>query len=320
MRCLFLLSGGLDSILGVKLLQLQNIEVDLLVFTSCFFSSQQAEMAAEELGLKLRIYDFSQEHLELVKNPSRGYGKNMNPCVDCHLLMLTKAREIMESENYDFVATGEVLGERPMSQNRNMLDLIEHRSGLVGKLLRPLSAKLLEPTILESEGKIDREKFESISGRGRERQFELAKKFKIKNYPTPAGGCVLTDQAFSQRLRELFAKNPQCDINDAELLKFGRHFWLGENKLVIGRDEGENEKIKSLKKDDDYLFELEKFFGPVGLLRGSNIDSATIQQSAEMVAWYSTKARKEAEVEVNFWCRGKKEKIKVVAKLGMLGK
>lgn len=298
MRCLFLFSGGLDSMLGVKLLQEQDIEVDLLVFEGCFFGSGPAEVAAKEFEMKLRVYDFSEEHLKMTKNPPRGYGKNMNPCIDCHLMMITIAGEIMKDEGYDFVATGEVLGERPMSQNRQMLDFIERKSGLTGRLLRPLSAKLMEPTELELSGDIDREKLEDIEGRGRTRQLELVKKFGIKEFPTPAGGCSLTDPGFSKKLRELFAKKPDCGKLDVELLKVGRQFWFGDNKLIVGRDHDENEKVKELKKEKDCLIKIKNFPGPLGLLRGESIDPSVIKKSAEIVAWYSTKARKENEVEM----------------------
>ena len=301
MRCLFLFSGGLDSMLGVKVLQEQGIEVDPIAFVGCFFGSEQAEAAAKNFGIKLRIYDFSEEHLAMVKNPPRGYGKNMNPCVDCHLMMIVKAGEIMRAEGYDFIATGEVLGERPMSQNRQMLDFIERKSGLAGKLLRPLSAKLMEPTEMEQSGEIDREKLEDIEGRGRTRQLELVKKFGIKEFPTPAGGCSLTDPGFSKKLRELFEKIPTCTNDDIELLKIGRQLWLGNNKLVIGRNHEENEKIEAIKKEKDCLIKIKNFPGPLGLLHGESIDEKIIGKSAEIVAWYSTKARKEKEVAMQIF-------------------
>lgn len=311
MRCLFLFSGGLDSILGVKLLQEQNIDIELLTFVSCFFDATQAQEAAQNLDMPLRVEDFSSEHLELVKNPPRGYGKNMNPCIDCHLMMMVKAKEIMDAEGFDFVATGEVVGERPMSQNRQMIDFMARKSGIGDKLLRPLSAKVLEPTAMEVEGKIDRDKLEDIAGRGRTRQLELVEKFGIKEFPTPAGGCALTDPGFSQRLRELFDKKPGCDFDDIELLKVGRNFWLGDNKLVIGRDRDENERIKELQQPNDYLFKIKNFPGPLGLLRGEAVDQEMIEKSAAAAAWYSTKARKEKKIEVLIWHEGGEKVIKI---------
>ncbi len=298
MRCLFLFSGGLDSLLGVKILQKQGIKVDLITFKSYFFDSKQAEKSAKDLKLGLKIVDFSQEHLSIVKHPRWGYGKNMNPCIDCHLLMLRKAKEIMEKEKYDFVATGEVLGERPMSQNKSILRMLEKRSGLEGYLLRPLSAKLLEPTILEKQGKICRDKLLALQGRSRKAQLELAQKWGLKNYPTPAGGCLLTDPGFSQRLKELFQKWPECSGEDIQLLKVGRHFWFDSNKIVVGRNKEENEKIKSFFRKGDYLLKLKSLPGPLTLVRGKKIDSLVLKRAAELTANYSSKARKEKEVEL----------------------
>ncbi len=223
---LVLFSGGLDSILTVKILQEQGIKVTGLVFVSYFFDSQLADKAARELKIKLKKFDFSEEHLRIVKKPKYGYGKTMNPCLDCHLLMLKEAKEIMEKEEFDFVATGEVLGERPMSQNKQALELIEKESGLKGYLLRPLSAKLLEPTLIEKKRLVKRDKLLDISGRSRKKQIALAKKWGVKEYPTPAGGCLLTDPQFGQRLKELLARWPQAEGNDIQLLKLGRHFWV----------------------------------------------------------------------------------------------
>ena len=184
-KALVLFSGGLDSILAVKILQLQGIDVTGLTFVSYFFNNQSAKKAASKLKIKLKTVNFSEEHLKMVKKPKHGYGKSLNPCIDCHLMMLRKAKEIMNSpgsrEKYDFVATGEVLGERPMSQNKKALDLIEKESGLKGFLLRPLSAKLLQPTILEKKRKIKRAELLDICGRSRKKQIALAKAFKITN-------------------------------------------------------------------------------------------------------------------------------------------
>jgi len=311
MRCLLLFSGGLDSILAAKLLQKQNIQVDLITFESYFFNSEQSQKAAKELGLKLHIVNFSDKHLIMVKNPQYGYGKNMNPCIDCHLMMLRKAKEIMDEEKYDFIATGEVLDERPMSQNKSTLRMLEKKSGLEGRLLRPLSAKLLDPTILEKENKINREELEDIHGRSRKRQLELAKEFKIKGYPTPAGGCLLTDPNFSQRLKELFEKWPDCSGDDVELLKIGRHFWFDKVKIVIGRDKEENNKIRKLVQPRDYLLYLKNFPGPTTLVRGKEVSKFAIIKAGELTAWYSTKARQKKQVEIVVKTN-KEEKIMII--------
>jgi len=301
-KALVLLSGGLDSMLAARVLMEQGIEVTGLSFKSYFFKTDKAKKVAEQLGIKLIEVDFSQEHLKMVKNPAHGYGKNINPCIDCHGLMLKKAREILEGGSvgatlavaqnqvgaspaptktmYDLIATGEVLGERPMSQNKDSLKLVEKISGLQGKLLRPLSAKLLDETEAEKQGKINRDKLLDISGRSRQRQLELVKKYKIKEYTNPAGGCLLTDREFSNRLKKMIDYWSDCDINDIDLLKNGRIRWLtlkdakerqGNNKIlvVIGRDKKNNEQLERLKQPGDILIELVKEVGPTSLIRGA---------------------------------------------------
>ncbi|MDP2736973.1 MAG: 7-cyano-7-deazaguanine synthase, partial [bacterium] len=195
-KALVLLSGGLDSMLAARVLLDQGVEVTGLSFKSNFFGTIKAKKAAEQLGVELIEIDFSDEHLEMVKNPTHGYGKNMNPCIDCHALMLKRAKEIMVRDGFDFVATGEVLGQRPMSQHRDALDIVEKVSGLEGKLVRPLSAKLLNESEAEKQGKLIRNRLLDISGRSRQRQLELVKKYGIKEYASPGGGCLLTDPEF----------------------------------------------------------------------------------------------------------------------------
>jgi tRNA U34 2-thiouridine synthase MnmA/TrmU len=255
---------------------------------------------AKKFGFKLRVIDFSKEHLELVKNPKYGYGKAMNPCLDCHILMLKKLKEIMEKENFDFVATGEVLGERPMSQTKRGLKIVEEESSLKGYLLRPLSAKLLEETIPEKKKLVDREKLFDIKGRSRKRQIELAKKFGIESYPTPAGGCLLTDLEFGKKLRELLKIFPNCDGNDIELLKNGRQFWFGKIKIVVGRNEEENLNLKKLARENDVLVELTNYPGPLTLIRNygeKKISKLAIEKAKELTKYYSTKARGKADAK-----------------------
>jgi len=291
-RALALLSGGLDSILAGKILQVQGIKVTGLVFVSYFFNSKAAESAAKKLGVELKIVDFSDEHLKIVQKPRYGYGRAVNPCIDCHLLMLKKTKEIRVRDGYDFIATGEVLGERPMSQNKPALQLIEKESGLKGHLLRPLSAKLLEPTIAERKGLIDREKLFSISGRSRKRQMELAKKWGIKDYPTPAGGCLLTEVQFGQRFKEMLENWPDFGGADARLLKLGRHFWADDNLILVGRNKEENEEIKKLSQKKDILIEPTEFPGPTILIRGRNIISEkSLLRAKELMLKYSPKAK-----------------------------
>ncbi len=304
-KAIVLLSGGLDSILAVKVLQEQGIEVMGLSFQSCFFNCEQAKKAAKSLGINIMIEDFSKEHLEMVKNPKYGYGKTMNPCIDCHALMLKKAKIIMEKEGFDFIATGEVLAQRPMSQNKKALKIVEQESGLLGRLIRPLSAKLLKKTVLEDKGLVDREKLLDISGRSRQRQMALAKKKKIKEYPSPAGGCILTDSEFSKKLKDLFIIYPFCQSNDIKLLRIGRHFWQGRNKIIIGRNEQENLKIKELVQNKDILIELQDYSGPLTLVRNYGCKKQedkekAINKAKYLTKYYSPKAREKFKKTKSF--------------------
>ncbi|MDD2646678.1 MAG: tRNA 4-thiouridine(8) synthase ThiI [Patescibacteria group bacterium] len=266
-KALCLFSGGLDSILAVKLLQEQAIKVTGLTFVSCFFNATIPEKMAAKISLPLRVVDISSEHLTIVKDPRYGYGKNMNPCLDCHLMMLKKAGEMMRREGFDFVATGEVLGERPFSQNESALKLLEKKSSLEGYLLRPLSAKLLASTIAENRSIVGRDKLMDISGRSRQKQMALAQQYNLEDYPTPAGGCLLTDPAFGQRLKEMFNKWPQADIEDMELLKVGRNFWHEDVLCVVGRNHKENQQLKKISRTKDILVEPDNVAGPTVLIR-----------------------------------------------------
>jgi tRNA U34 2-thiouridine synthase MnmA/TrmU len=290
-RALVLLSGGLDSMLAAKVLMEQGIEVVGLSMISNFFNAERAFEATKQLGIPLIAYNISDEHLEMVKKPKHGYGKNMNPCIDCHAMMIAKAKEILEgkevvliypdhtfkaiSQTYDFVATGEVLGQRPMSQNARALVTVAEHSGLAGRLVRPLSARLLEVTEPEKAGKIDRESLLDISGRSRARQTELAAQFNLKDYPSPAGGCLLTDEAFGKKLQESFQAWPDTSSNDVQLIKNGRVFWLSllDEKilLVVARDEKESVDLEKLAKiEGGAVVKLADLTGPTALLRSKN--------------------------------------------------
>ncbi len=304
LKAFLLFSGGLDSMLAAKLLIEQKIKVVPIFFKTYFFGPEIAQKSAKEVGLKLRVVNISKEHLEIVKKPKFGWGQAMNPCLDCHILMLKKAKELMKKEKFDFVATGEVLGERPMSQNKAALDLVEKESSLSGYLLRPLSARLLEPTILEKKGLINRKNLLDIKGRSRKRQIGLAKKYKIKFYPTPAGGCLLTDLEFGKRLKELLKKYPKFNGNDVELLKLGRHFWEGKIKIIVGRNHQENLKIKKLAKKGDILIEMENYPGPLTLMRNyskKEIPAKILEKAKSLTKFYSTKARKKEDVKFKIW-------------------
>lgn len=272
-KALVLLSGGLDSMLAAKILMEQGIDVTGICFTSNFFSCNKAKEAAKNLEIDLKVVDISKEVLELVKNPPSGYGKNLNPCIDCHALMIRSATTKAtadKSGKYDFITTGEVLDERPFSQNRQALARVEKLAGV--EVLRPLSAKLLPETEIEKQELVNRKRLLDISGRSRARQMELAKKYGLDKYPSPAGGCLLTDPEFSSRLMKMLDYWVDCDTNDIELLKNGRIYWVTTNYgrilIVIGRNKDECEKLEKLKQKADIMVELVEEMGPTTIIRG----------------------------------------------------
>ena len=304
-KALALLSGGLDSILATKLIIEQGIEVEAINFLTTFCTctrkgcNHAATEAARTLKIPLKIMNITEEYLNIVKNPKHGYGSSMNPCIDCRVFTFTKAKHYMREIGASFIVTGEVLGERPMSQRRDAILLIEKEAGLKGLILRPLSAKLFEPTIPEKEGIVDREKLLAISGRSRKPQIALAKGFEINDYPCPAGGCLLTDAIFGKRIKDLIDKD-SLNLDDVKLLKFGRHFRLSDSaKLIVGRDEKENELLESLVKDGDVCLKLKDHQGPFSILRGKR-DAGTIEQAARIAA-YHTKFRQEGALKVDYW-------------------
>lgn len=296
-KALLLLSGGLDSILAGKFLLEQNIEVEGICFYSNFFNCEAARKAAAQLGIKLREIDIIEEFLDFLrKKPKYGYGVGLNPCIDCHALMLKKASEIMKKEKFSFVATGEVLNERPMSQNKQALKIVEKEAGLEGYLLRPLSAKLLEVAIPEKQGLVDREKLMDISGRSRQKQFELAKKFGVVDYPTPAGGCMLTQEGFVNRLRELMKNKTDFNPEDMKLVKIGRHFWEDKAWIILGRSKEENEILLKLKKENDIIIEPKSFIGPTALIRES-IDDKIINQAKDLIVKFSPRVNGDSNLQ-----------------------
>jgi len=291
-RGLALLSGGLDSILGVKVLQKQGLDITGISFVSYFFNNDLAKKAVKELKIELKTIDISNDHLNMVKNPIYGRGKTINPCIDCHLMMIKKAGEFLKKNNFEFISTGEVLGQRPMSQNKQAMRLIEKESGFEGYLLRPLSAKLLKPTIVEEKGLVERDKLLDISGRSRKKQMLLANKWKIKKYPSPSGGCILTDINFGEKLKKLFEKWPNCNGQDVQLLKIGRYFWEGNNLIIVGRNKEENGKIHKLKQKGDVIIEPKEFSGPTVLIRGKdNILERSLIKAKDLIIKYSKKIK-----------------------------
>lgn len=267
MKAIALISGGLDSTLAAKLIKEQGIKIVGLKFKIPFFLNPKKPLL--DLGIEIKKVDIGDEFLAMLKNPRHGYGRNLNPCIDCKILMLSKAKNLMEEFQAEFIITGEVLGQRPMSQNKQALVLIEKRAGLQGLILRPLSGKLLPQTIPEKEGWLKRDNLKDFNGRSRLPQIELAKELGIKEYAQPAGGCLLTDPEFTKRLKDLII-HEGLSQEDIELLKLGRHFRLSDKiKLVVGRDKKENERLLVLAEENDYLFmPNEKTAGPVSLGRG----------------------------------------------------
>jgi len=303
-KAIALLSGGLDSTLAVQIIRDQGIEVLAVSFFSPFCTCDrpgqcEAVEAAEKLDVPLKRIGLGRDYIEMLKAPRYGYGRNMNPCLDCRIMTFKKARELMETSGADFVFTGEVLGQRPMSQRKDAMRIVERDSGLKGRLLRPLSAKLMEPTIPEQEGLVDREKLLAIQGRSRKPQIQLARDLGINDYPCPAGGCLLTDKNFAARLRDLFnhGEDDQYDIN---LLKIGCHFRLpGGLKVIVGRDEEENERLETMARQDDFKFSAEEFGSPLVVLRKSQAREA-MEQAAAICARYSS-GRHLATISVSCW-------------------
>ena len=289
-----LISGGLDSLIACLVLKLQNIEVIGLNFKSPFCICDKAYKNAEcglnlyydKLGIKTYFLQKEDDYLEVIRNPKFGYGKNLNPCIDCRIYILKKAKLFAEKINADFIFTGEVIDQRPKSQNLKALRIIEEESNLKGKLLRPLSALMLKPTILEEKGLIDRSKLLGIQGRSRKKQLELARTHGILNEYNACGGCLLTEKEFANRMRDYlkFSKNPTME--GVKLLKYGRHFRFNGAKIIVGRNELENNFLVHLKGTDEIVMEASNVKGPITLIQG-NIEAAVIKFAARLTLRYS---------------------------------
>jgi tRNA-uridine 2-sulfurtransferase len=295
MKALALISGGLDSVLAARLIQEQDIEVIAAYFTFPFCSRKQengsvcpdkVRKAASCLGLEVNMFDITDEFIEMLQHPRHGYGGEINPCIDCKILMLRTAKKYMRQFNASFVVTGEVLGQRPMSQHRKALSIIEKESGLEGFLVRPLSARLLPETVPEKQGWLNRDLLMNMNGRSRRPQVALARKFQINDYATPAGGCLLTDAQFANRVKDLIKHGDLTRANIA-LLNMGRHFRLSDKlKLVVGRDEPEAGRLFDVAMPGDHIFQPpEHVAGATALLRGVCSD-ALIRLAAAMVSRY----------------------------------
>ncbi|MFP4415701.1 MAG: 7-cyano-7-deazaguanine synthase [Chitinispirillaceae bacterium] len=301
--CLVMFSGGLDSVIATHILQSQGLDVTALHFVLPFESGigkehEAVRHFAEALNVPLRIEEEGAEILCMVKNPQFGYGRYANPCVDCRIHRLQKAKKIMDESGASFIATGEVVGQRPMSQRRDSMFSVERRSGLKGLLLRPLSARLLPPTTAERDGIVDREKLLAISGRGRKEQFAYARKYGLI-HATPAGGCLLTEQTTGRRFEDLRENKADFDIVEFSLLAYGRHFRISPStRVVVGRDHRENEIMDKLVRTSDFRFQMADIEGPLGIANGDAAEQ-DIQIAAAVVARYS-KARnsKVARVQI----------------------
>lgn len=308
-----LCSGGLDSILAGLVLRDQGIDASWISFETPFFTAEKARKAAAATGIPLAVMDITDRYLPMLKNPPCGYGKNMNPCMDCHALMFRIAGETMADAGVDFLFSGEVVGQRPMSQTRQSLRYVEKRSGYDGLILRPLSARLLPETEMEKRGLVDRDRLYDISGRSRKPQMELAEKFGLRDYPSPAGGCLLADKGFSKRLKDLFAHQETWAREEFELLKHGRHMRLdARTRVIIGRNRVDNEQILACYRPDrDFMLKTEGVPGPVAVIPGG-CPPDKIVRAAEIIAGYS-KAPADGWVEVRVDQPDKTETLRVKA-------
>ena len=266
---------------------------------------------AEELDIPIKVMNKGVEYLEIVRKPKHGYGSGMNPCIDCRIFLLRKAREYMPESGAHFVITGEVLGQRPMSQRRDALRLIERESGLEGLLLRPLSAKHFNPTIPEQEGWVDRERLLAISGRSRKDQMRLAEDLDVKNYPCPAGGCLLTEPSFVSKIRDVFNHADQLDPRDFRLLKIGRHFRIGDRtKVIIGRNEAENLTLEKAVRPGEAVMRWIDVSSPLGVVTG-RITPERLDKAAKIVLRY-TKAAPGSECGVKVILDQTESRIEVI--------
>ncbi len=325
MKALALMSGGLDSTLAAKMILDQGIEIEGVNFTSPFCLCNrkgrcEAKDMAEKLNINCYVINVGKEYLNIIKNPKHGYGKNMNPCIDCRIFILKKAKAIAKKIGASFIFTGEVLDERPMSQRLHALKIIEKEAGLEGKILRPLSAKCLPETEAEKKGWVDRRKLLNFKGRSRKNQIQLANNLGIKDYRCPAGGCLLTQKEFAIKLKDLFNHKKRIALKDIFLLKLGRHFRFGQNKIIVGRNQSENNQLKNLKNRGDWFFEAQGCGSPVTVLQGPKTKKA-VKIAASLTERYSdAHARaKQKEVQVKYGNNDLDQDI-IVSSKNLIGK
>lgn len=285
-RGLSLMSGGLDSSLAVCVLRAQGLQVEGVVFSSPFFCPDAAQRAARQLGVQLHVLDFSSDILALVEKPPHGFGGCLNPCIDCHMGMIRRAGELMDRMGFDFVATGEVLGQRPMSQNHKSLSVVASGSGWSDRLVRPLSAQLLAPTRPELDGLIDRSRLLGLNGRSRKPQIALAAQYGVTEYPSPAGGCLLTEDGYCRRLADLRSHEGLGNLRLIRLLRIGRHFRLPSGvKCVVGRNHVDNDMLQEVALPDDVVMYTVNVPGPTLLLPGGAGDEDLTRAAGLCVAY-----------------------------------
>jgi len=302
-KAVALLSGGLDSMLAVRLVMEQGIEVHALNFTSVFCTCNSgaeklgpsgcksiAGFMAEKFGITIKVMTKGLDYIDVVRAPKYGYGKGMNPCVDCRIYIFNAAKRYMEEIGASFIVTGEVLGQRPMSQRRDNFKTIERDSGLEGLILRPLCAKNLEPSLPERQGLVDRDKLLDMAGRSRKPQIELASDLGEVDYPCPSGGCLLTDKIFSKKVRDLLLHKKEVNAKDLQTLKAGRHFRFEGTKVIVGRDEADNARLRNLLQPGDTLVEPVDFPGPIALVLGEPLNGTAAFAGGLIVRYSLNKA------------------------------
>lgn len=310
-KAIALLSGGLDSRLAVRMMIDQGIEVEALNFITIFCTctskgscKSEARKAAEEYGIPLKVLNATDRILEAVKNPRHGYGRGINPCLDCRIGMFRHAGEYMRQAGADFIVTGEVLGERPMSQRPEALRIIERESGLEGLIVRPLSAHLFEPSKPEQEGWISRERMMAIRGRSRKPQMQLAVEIGVNDYPCPAGGCLLTEKTFAARLQRLLSENPDAPVAEIQSIKHGRIFYSSEGaRIIIPRDEAETNALTSLACPGDTMMSASDFNGPTTVIKDQGAGKQTLKEAAALTARFG-QGRDQERLTISYFVHG----------------
>ncbi len=317
-KAVALLSGGLDSTLALKMILDQGIEVTAVNLTSPFCTCNrkgrcEARYVSDKFDVPIRVFVADQEYLDLVRNPSFGYGKNLNPCLDCRVYLFKKAKQVMDEIGAEFIFTGEVLGQRPMSQRSDAMRLVDREAGVEGRILRPLSARLMKETTME-EDMVKREELGSIQGRSRKTQMSMAQSYGINDYACPAGGCMLTDVQFARKLKDLFDHSEEVTMSDIPLLKVGRHFRLSSgSKVVVGRDEEENKRILSLSGDTDLIYEMIDIPGPVTIMKGDDSEQDRMVCASLTVRYGNSNNGGSAKVGVRLRSSEIKTEIKAVS-------